>query len=70
MQAVLRRIFTDHPAAVHETYFQHLRMALWFAGQLGLAACAALVHALIPALCKRTASDIIVRLHTRMMRRR
>ena len=70
MTAALRRLFTDHPAAVDETYAQHFGVALWFAGMLALAAGAALIHALIPGLCKRTASDIVLRLHAHMMHRR
>ena len=70
MHTALRRLFTDHPAAVDETYTQHFAVALWFAGMLGLAAGAALVHALVPGLCKRTASDIVIALYDRMAGRR
>jgi hypothetical protein len=70
MTAVLRQLFTDHPADVHETYAQHFRVALWFAGMLALAAGAAFLHALIPGLFKRTASNIVIQLHGRMTRRR
>ena len=59
-------IFTEHPASVDETYLQHARFALSFAFWLGLAALAALVHAVIPKLCETTASTIIRRLVTRM----
>lgn len=62
--------FTAHPAAVGESYFGHMRVALGFAGQLGCAAGAAFVHALLPWMSERTASDIILGLHARMMRRR
>ena len=55
-------IFTEHPASVDETYLQHARFAFW----LGLAALAALVHAVIPKLCETTASTIIRRLVARM----
>ncbi|MEM9795930.1 MAG: DUF6356 family protein [Pseudomonadota bacterium] len=63
------RAFHDHPASVDETYFGHMRFALGFAGQLGLAAVAALVHALIPPLFETTASRIVKRLHTRIHNR-
>jgi hypothetical protein len=39
--AMLRR-FTEHPASINETYFQHLAMAFGFGGRLllgGLAWC-------------------------------
>lgn len=59
-------IFTAHPATVNETYFCHMRFALGFAFWLGVAALAALVHAVIPALCETTASRILKRLHARI----
>jgi len=62
-------LFTDHPASVDETYFGHMRFALGFAGWLGLAAGAALVHAIVPALCETTASRILCRLHARIAAR-
>ena len=65
----LAAIFTAHPATVNETYFGHMRFALGFAFWLAVAACAALVHAIVPALCETTASRILKRLHGRMIAR-
>lgn len=62
----LAAIFLDHPATVNETYFQHMRFAFSFAFWLGTAALAALVHAVIPALCETTASRILKRLTARI----
>lgn len=59
-------LFTDHPASVDETYFGHLKFAFGFAFWLGVASIAALVHAIIPALCETTASRILKRLHARV----
>ncbi len=59
-------LFLDHPAKVNESYLQHMVFALRFAFWLTLAALAALVHALIPALCETTASRILKRLHTKI----
>ncbi|WP_254898982.1 DUF6356 family protein [Thalassococcus arenae] len=69
-RAPLQSLFFDHPASVNETYFQHMGFALRFAGLLALAAGAALLHALVPALCERTASTIIRCLHARIEARR
>lgn len=66
---MFNQIFRDHPASVDETYFEHLRFALTFAGSLFLAGAAALVHALVPCLCEKTASTIINKLHHRMNHR-
>lgn len=62
-------LFTDHPAAVNETFLQHMRFAFGFSFWLGVASLAALVHAFVPALCQTTASTILKRLHERMMAR-
>lgn len=62
-------IFTAHPATVGESYFGHMRFALWFAGQLFAAGGAALLHALIPALCETTASDRVRALAARLENR-
>ncbi|MDE0852576.1 DUF6356 family protein [Yoonia sp.] len=67
--SLFARIFTVHPESVDETYFGHMKFAFGFAFWLGVAAMAALVHAIIPALCETTASRILVRLHGRMTAR-
>lgn len=59
-------LFLDHPATVDETYFQHMRFAFGFAFWLGVAALAALIHAVVPAFCETTASRILRRLHARI----
>jgi hypothetical protein len=46
-----------------------MRFALGCAGALALAAGAALVHAIVPALCETTASRIVKRLHARLSAR-
>ena len=55
----LLRAFTEHPASVGESYWQHLAFALGFAVRLLLAGLAALVHALLPFLFKTTVSRLI-----------
>ena len=65
-QSAFERVFLAHPASVDESYFQHMRFALGFAGALAVAAGAALVHALVPALCETTASRKVRALHARL----
>ena len=67
---MIARLFLDHPRKVDETYLEHATFALTFAGKLLLAAGAALVHAVIPSLCEKTASTIIADLHARPMQGR
>jgi hypothetical protein len=65
----LRELFTDHPRSVGETYDEHMLVALGFAGPLAKAAAAALVHAFLPFLCVKIASQTIKSLNDRMSRR-
>ena len=63
---MFRKLFTDHPAAVGETYAQHFVAALTYAGPLLLAGLAATLHAVVPGLCQKFGSRTIVRLHQRL----
>lgn len=65
----LKRLFTQHPASVNETYLEHMGVALSFAGPLAKAAAGALVHAFLPFLCTTTASRTVKALNERMTRR-
>ncbi len=62
---MISRVFLEHPKSVDETYGQHFLFALRFSFWLFVAAVAALVHALIPAACEKTASTIIAKLYER-----
>ncbi len=67
---MLKSLFTDHPASVGETYWQHLAMALSFSLRLSAGAVVCLVHAFLPFLFVNTGSGIITDLHLRMVRQR
>ncbi len=62
---MIAKIFTDHPASVDETYFEHLIFASKFAATLMFAASAALIHAIVPCLCEKTASKAVARLYSK-----
>ena len=66
----LAKLFTDHPASVHETYFGHMAFAAWFASRLFMAAGAALVHAVLPFMFETTASRIVRELYERTSNRK
>ena len=65
----LKKLFTEHPDAVGESYFEHMGVALSFAGPLLAAGLAAVVHAFLPFLCVTTASVTVKRLYARMTNR-
>ena len=55
--------FTEHPTSVGETYLEHQRRAFRMARRLLVAAAAAVVHALVPALFTTQASDTVAEIH-------
>ena len=63
---MISKLFTEHPASVNETYFEHLCSALSFTATMFVATLACLVHALLPFLCVTTGSQKITQLHDRM----
>jgi hypothetical protein len=64
------RPFTEHPASVGESYWQHLRCAAYFAVRMVGGGCACFVHAFLPFLFVRTGSTCIQELHEQMVTRR
>ncbi|GAB4393900.1 MAG: DUF6356 family protein [Kiloniellaceae bacterium] len=65
-----RSLFTEHPASVGETYWQHLASAWGFSWRMMLASLACLVHALLPFLFEKTGSRAITQLHDHMVMNR
>jgi hypothetical protein len=61
------RNFRDHPASVGETYLEHSRHAARFGCQMLRGGVACLVHAVFPWLCTNSGSQIIAKLHDRMV---
>jgi hypothetical protein len=62
--------FTQHPASVNETYFQHLCSAWTFAFRMAGAGCACFLHGLFPFLFVTTGSSTIRELYDRMLTNR
>ena len=66
----LKRLFTEHPASVGETYLEHLCAATGFAARMMLGGAACFLHALFPFAFRRTGSECIRQLHDRMVMNR
>jgi len=64
------RAFTDHPATVGETYFEHLQSASGFAATMAAGAVACFLHGLFPFVFQKSGSRRIVELHQRMVANR
>lgn len=69
MQSLIRKVLLDHPSSVNEGYFEHMRFASSFAFGLFIAASAALIHAFIPCLFEKTASNKITELYGKIQNR-
>ena len=66
----MSKLFTDHPEAVGESYFEHMAFALKFSGRLFRAAFAAFAHGFVPGLCETTASSAILEMNDEIRARR
>ncbi|MEM7284395.1 MAG: DUF6356 family protein [Pseudomonadota bacterium] len=66
----LMKPFTEHPASVGETYFEHLLTAFSFSFLMLKGALCCAVHALFPFLFTKTGSECIECLHDRMVTHR
>jgi hypothetical protein len=67
---MIKKLFTEHPASVNETYFEHLCSAFSFTSTMFVATLACLTHAFLPFLCVTTGSRKITELHDRMVTNR
>ena len=67
---MIKRAFTEHPASVGETYFEHMGCAFSFSMKMIGAGFACLMHAIFPFLFVRTGRDCIEDLHYRMVTHR
>ena len=63
----IRRLFTEHPESVGETYLEHLCAATGFATRMMWGGVACFFHALFPFAFRRTGSECIEQLHDRMV---
>ena len=63
------RLFMDHPRSVDGNCFEQLLFAGGFALRLLGAGLAALVHAMIPCLFEKTASQMITQMHDKIHNR-
>jgi hypothetical protein len=66
----VNRAFSEHPAAVGETYSEHLVTAGGFGWTLLKASLACFVHAVLPFVFEKTGSIAITELHARMVSNR
>jgi Family of unknown function (DUF6356) len=63
-------LFTAHPAAVGESYAEHLAAATGFGGRMIFGGFACLLHGLLPFVFRHKGSDTIAALHEAMVVKR
>lgn len=66
----ISRLLFDHPRKVNETYLEHAGIAGRFGLKMVAGGAKCLVHALLPGLHDRAASDTVHALHGELERRR
>lgn len=67
---MLSRLFLDHPRTVGESYPEHMLASLTIAARLFGTALKCVVHAFVPAWCKTSGSDAIIKMHGEVAPRR
>lgn len=64
------KLFTEHPQSVGESYAEHFGVAARFGAKMIVGGLGAVLHAIVPALCKTTGSRTIDGLHAEMVAKR
>lgn len=67
---MFRRLFTEHPESVGESYARHFGVAARFGGIMIVGGLGAIVHAVVPGLCTTTGSETVAKLHAEMVAKR
>ena len=66
---MIQRLFLAHPRSVGESYAEHAATAARFGFTMMIGGAACVLHALIPAIFPRTASDRVKALYAQMKAR-
>jgi hypothetical protein len=66
----LRKLFSDHPRSVGESYCQHMLSAFSFGWRMIAAGFACMLHGLFPFLFVKTGSATVRHLHDAMITHR
>ncbi len=67
---MIKKMFTEHPETVGESYFGHMGQAFSFGFAMLFNGLACLLHGLFPFLFIKTGSEAITKLYDRMVMNR
>jgi hypothetical protein len=59
--AIMKKLFTDHPESVGETYFEHFKYAFMFGFNMTIAGLACMLHAIFPFFFACTGSNMLLK---------
>lgn len=66
---MIDRIFLSHPRSVGESYGEHAAVATKFGATMVVGGLACMIHAVLPSVFPRVASDRVKRLYSQMVAR-
>lgn len=64
-----KQMFVAHPEALNESYGEHFRHAMGYAGRMLAASFCAFMHAIFPFLFEKTASAMVKQMYADMTSR-
>jgi hypothetical protein len=65
----MKNIFTDHPHSVNESYFEHMKVALYYSFNMIIGAFCCSIHSIFPFIFKTDGSNILFRLINNYIKR-
>jgi len=66
----IKKLFTNHPNEVGETYFEHLLFASKAAKETAKISCIMMTHAVCPFMCKTSAGEKLNELNIKLQKRK
>ncbi|MEM9705768.1 MAG: DUF6356 family protein [Pseudomonadota bacterium] len=63
----MKRLFTEHPESVGESYLEHMHSAFSFSATMAGCAVVCFLHGLLPFLFEKSATKTISKLHDRVI---
>ena len=66
---MIDRLFLSHPRSVGESYAEHAGVAAKFGATMVVGGLACMIHAVLPSVFPRAASDRVKRLYAQMVAR-
>ena len=65
----MKNIFTEHPKSLGESYFQHMKFAIYIGFNMIIGGFALLIHAIFPFMLLKTGSNLLFKTTYRFVAR-